>query len=174
MKKIAIIGSGFFGIASSLILSKKYKIDLYEKEKKILNGASSSNQFRFHLGYHYPRSRKTLLEVQKTNKDFIRFYGNSIFGKTYNYYGVSKKKTKTSFKKYINFLKKNKLYYKKINLKEFSKHVEGSIVSNEMNLNFFKIKKVIEKKLKYRVKEKRISLFLNKEFKKSYKYLKIK
>jgi len=168
MKKIAIIGSGFFGIASSLILSKKYKIDLYEREKKILNGASSSNQFRFHLGYHYPRSRKTLLEVQKTNKDFIRFYGNSIFGKTYNYYGVSKKKTKTSFKKYINFLKKNKLYYKKINLKEFSKHVEGSIVSNEMNLNFFKIKKVIEKKLKYRIKEKRISLFLNKEFKKSH------
>ena len=30
MKKIAIIGSGFFGVSSALILSKKHKIDLYK------------------------------------------------------------------------------------------------------------------------------------------------
>ena len=32
-KKIAIIGSGFFGVTAALILSKKYEIDLYEKKK---------------------------------------------------------------------------------------------------------------------------------------------
>jgi hypothetical protein len=167
MKKIAIIGSGFFGLAATFILSKKYNVDLYEKKKTILNGASSSNQFRFHLGYHYPRSTKTLLEVQKTNKDFIKFYGKSIFGKTLNYYGVSKINSQTSFNKYINFLKMNKLYYKKINLKEFSKKIEGSIISKEKNLNFFKIKKKIEKKLLQGIKSKKVKLLLNTEFKKS-------
>ena len=73
MKKIAIIGAGFFGAGAALILSKKFKIDLYEKEKTILKGASSSNQLRFHLGYHYPRSTKTLTEVQNSNKDFLNF-----------------------------------------------------------------------------------------------------
>jgi predicted NAD/FAD-binding protein len=29
MKKIAIIGSGFFGLAATFILSKKYNVDLY-------------------------------------------------------------------------------------------------------------------------------------------------
>ena len=146
MKKIAIIGSGFFGLATAFVLSKRYKIDLYEKENSILNGASSSNQLRFHLGYHYPRSVKTLLEVQKTNIDFIKFYGKSIFGKTLNFYGVSKINSKTSFKKYLKFLKNNKLHYKKINLKEFSKYIEGSIISKEKNLNFFQIKKKLKKK----------------------------
>ena len=67
-KKIAIIGSGFFGVTLALILSKNHKIDLFEKKKTILNGASKANQMRFHRGYHYPRSIKTLNEVKKFNK----------------------------------------------------------------------------------------------------------
>ena len=105
MKKIAIIGSGFFGLGAALVLSKKYNIDLYEIQKDIMRGVSSSNQLRFHLGYHYPRSPETLKEVQKNNKDFIKFYGKDIFGKTKNYYGVSNKSSLTSYKKYIEFWK---------------------------------------------------------------------
>ena len=105
MKKIAIIGAGFFGVGAGLILSRKFKVDIYEKENSIFKGASSSNQLRFHLGYHYPRSVKTLLEVKNSNKDFLNFYGQNIFGYTKNYYGIAKK-TKTSYSKYIKFLKK--------------------------------------------------------------------
>ena len=105
-KKIAIIGSGFFGVAIALILSKKHEIDLYEKKKTILNGASKANQMRFHHGYHYPRSIETLNEVKKFNKAFIKFYGNDILGKTNNYYAVSKHESKTSYDKFIKFLNK--------------------------------------------------------------------
>ena len=66
--KIAIIGSGFFGSTIALKLSKSHKVDLYEKEKDILNGASKINQFRFHLGFHYPRSKKTINEDNCTWK----------------------------------------------------------------------------------------------------------
>ena len=43
-KKIAVIGSGFFGISCALILSKKYDVDLFEKKNTILCGASRANQ----------------------------------------------------------------------------------------------------------------------------------
>ena len=112
MKKIAIIGAGFFGVGAGLILSRKFKVDIYEKENSIFKGASSSNQLRFHLGYHYPRSVKTLLEVKNSNKDFLNFYGQNIFGYTKNYYGIAKK-TKTSYSKYIKFLKKINYHLKR-------------------------------------------------------------
>ena len=51
--KIAIVGAGFFGLTLGLILSKKHKIEIFEKKKSILHGASSANQFRFHHGFHY-------------------------------------------------------------------------------------------------------------------------
>ena len=38
--KIAIVGAGFFGLTLGLILSKKHKIEIFEKKKSILNGFS--------------------------------------------------------------------------------------------------------------------------------------
>lgn len=163
MKRIAVIGAGLFGLSAALILSKKYEVDVYEKNKDILLGVSGTNQLRFHLGYHYPRAKKTIKEVQRNNKDFIKFYGSKIFGKTNNYYGISKLNSKTSFSDYLKFLKKNNLNFKKKFLKELDS-VEGSIISNEMNLNIFKIKKIILIMLKKT--KKKINLFLNSEFKK--------
>ena len=67
--KIAVIGSGFFGSIISLVLSKSHKVHLFEKEKDILNGASKINQFRFHLGFHYPRSPDTIREIKSSEKE---------------------------------------------------------------------------------------------------------
>lgn len=161
-KKIAIIGSGFFGVTAALILSKKFEIDLFEKKSTILNGASKANQMRFHQGYHYPRSIKTLNEVKKFNKSFLKFYGNDTLGKTNNYYAISKYGSKTSFSKFIKFLKKSKLYYKIVSNKNFSNNVSEPILSDEKNLNYFEIKNKILKKLK----KTNINLKLNQQIKK--------
>ena len=170
MRKIAVIGAGFFGVGAAMILSKKFKVDLYEKNKSIMQGASSSNQLRFHMGYHYPRSVKTLREVQKSKKDFLDFYGKNIFGNSKNFYGVSKLKSKTSFKKYINFLITNKLPFNKIYLKELQNTI-GSILSEEKNINIFKIVKLIKKRIK---KNKNINLKLKKKINKDLtKYEKV-
>ena len=168
--KIAIIGSGFFGSSLAIILSKDHQVDLYEKESNIFNGASASNQFRFHSGYHYPRSQKTVNEINKSKDDFISFFGKKIFEKTVNYYPVAKD-GKINFKKYEKFLKKNKLPYKKINLFKKVPTIENSILTNEKILNFFKTKKFLLKN----IRKKNIKLILNKEFKKKYltKYDKI-
>ena len=163
MKKIAVIGSGFFGSLNAFFLSKKYKIDLYEKQNKLFHGASKYNQMRYHLGFHYPRSEKTVNELKLYEKHFKSFFSNQgIFGKTFNYYGIAKNNSKTNYKKYINFLKKNKLKFKKFRSKDFTQNVQGSIVTNEKILNYFKAKKKILKILK----NKNINILKNKVLKK--------
>ena len=91
------------------------------------------------------------------NKSFISFFGNDVFGKTQNFYGVAKKSSKTSFKKYKNFLKKSKLPFKIIKNHDFSEKIDGPIISKEKNLNYFKIKKKIRKILR----KKKIKVKLN-------------
>ncbi len=144
-KKIAIIGAGFFGLSIAFYLQKKFQVTVFEKNSDILTGASRANQLRFHLGYHYPRSKRTLTEVRSLNKSFISFFGKDVYGQTNNFYGVAKKDSKTSFKNYLNFLKKNKLFFKIIKNNHFSNKVNGTVLSKEMNLNFFAIKKKIKK-----------------------------
>ena len=159
--KLAVIGSGFFGITLGLVLSKKHEVDIYEKENSILNGASSSNQFRFHLGYHYPRSQKTMHEINKSKDLFISYFGKKIFGKTFNYYLVANT-SKTSYKKYEQFLIKNNLYYVNKNLFSNNKFIEKTILTKEKILNIFNFKKIVIDK----IKKSNLNLKLKTEFNK--------
>lgn len=162
LKKIAVIGSGFFGATTALFLSKKYDIHLFEKKDSIMCGASRANQQRFHLGYHYPRSNKTVSEIKKHYKEFINFFGDKVFTRTENYYGIAKDGSKTNYPNYLRFLKKNKLKYTETNEKNFSRKIEGQIISQERNLNYFAIKKIMLEKLKNR----KIKIFFNTTFSK--------
>ena len=160
--KIAIIGSGFYGCSLAIILSKKNQVDLYEKEKDIFNGASSCNQFRYHSGYHYPRSQKTVNEINKSKKDFVSFFGQDVFKKTLNYYAIAKK-SKINFKKYSKFLTKNKLYFKEVDILKKVPTIEKSIIVDEKILDFFQTKK----KLLNEIKKNKITLFLKTKFRKN-------
>jgi len=159
-KKIAIVGAGIFGCTLALILSKKFDVYLFEKKNDILNEASKMNQFRFHLGFHYPRSFKTINEIQHHYKDFLKFYGKDIYGQSKNYYSMAKYNSKTSFEKYLKILKKNKLFYKRIYKSDYvSDKIKGLILTDEKVLNYFKLKKKIYRLLKL----KKIKLNLKKE-----------
>ena len=80
-KKIAIVGAGFFGLSIAFFLNRKFDITVFEKKTDILTGASRANQLRFHLGYHYPRSIKTLKEIQTMNKSLLNFTGKMFLEK---------------------------------------------------------------------------------------------
>ena len=109
--KIAIIGAGFFGSTIAIKLSKSHSIDLYEKQNDILNEASKINQFRFHMGFHYPRSKKTIKEIKLSYKLFINFFSKKVFEKTKNFYSVANKGSKISYGKYnVRHLLENVIY----------------------------------------------------------------
>ena len=162
MKKVAIIGAGFFGLTASLILSKKFKVTVFEKSSDILNQSSKVNQFRFHLGYHYPRSKKTVEEIKENYPKFLKFYKKkNIFGNTQNYYGIASKGSKISYNKFLNFLNKHNLYHKK-NYKYFSdKFISGSVITKELSLNYFNFKSY----LKSLIKKNKIKILFNRSLK---------
>jgi glycine/D-amino acid oxidase-like deaminating enzyme len=61
--RIAVIGAGIFGSVTSYFLANKgHKVTLYEKNNKILTGASFNNQNRLHLGFHYPKDIEIALQ----------------------------------------------------------------------------------------------------------------
>ena len=76
--KIAVVGGGIFGVTAALTLSKNFDVTLFEKSNEILKAASGSNQYRVHRGYHYPRSKDTVLGIKKSENSFkkiVDFFG---------------------------------------------------------------------------------------------------
>ena len=75
-KKIAIIGAGWFGchIASEIIKLNKFDVQIFEKNNEIFEEASTNNQNRLHLGFHYPRSKETRTQSKKGFKKFLGIY----------------------------------------------------------------------------------------------------
>ena len=157
--KIAVIGAGFFGSTIAIKLSKKHTVDLFEKQNDILNNASKINQFRFHLGYHYPRSYKTLKEINSSYKLFINFFSHKVLGNTKNYYAVANEGSKVNYKNYLKILKKFRLNYK-ISKTKFPQ-ISNLILTNEKILNYFKFKNILKKK----ILNSNVNLILNTELK---------
>ena len=74
--KVLIIGGGLFGTSIAIKIRENFKnskVILCERKNDLMLGASGKNQFRCHLGYHYPRSEQTIAECKKSFFDFITF-----------------------------------------------------------------------------------------------------
>ena len=101
--KIAIIGVGLYGayIANELCKNKKFNLDLYDKRKKILDSTAKKNQYRLHTGYHYPRSKETILQTIKGFKIFKKKFNKYLYFPKKNYYLIHKNSW-ISFSKYQN------------------------------------------------------------------------
>ncbi len=159
--EIAIVGGGLFGITIYLILKEKgFSCTLFEKNKKILSGASTNNLNRVHLGYHYPRDSETARQSFKGYSSFKKFYSSAIIEKFENYYFIANS-SKVKFENYLNFCRLNKLKFTNIDLKNFkfkNKNLQGGIRVNEPVYDWNKIINIIKNKLK---KLKKNKIFLN-------------
>ncbi len=170
-KKIAVIGAGWFGcfIANSLI-DKGYLVDVYEKENDIFKNASGNNQNRLHLGFHYPRSKKTILQSKEGFLEFKRKLGSFSKKIAKNYYFISSsKKTKTNFKTYKKTYQDFEIDFEELDINKipYLKNIAGGIKCNEELLLFNIAKKYYKKKLKRNLFLKK---FVKKISKKNNKY----
>lgn len=86
--KICIIGAGWYGChAACFLRSNGCDVDIVDREG-IFAGASSKNQNRLHLGYHYPRSPETIAECILGHAKFIDTYGSCVTAFDRNYYFI--------------------------------------------------------------------------------------
>jgi hypothetical protein len=147
--KVAIIGAGWYGCHLATVL-KKYdiEIDIYEKESEIFQQASSKNQNRLHLGFHYPRSFLTRDQSKEGYKKFFKLYGDFCFKVEKNIYSVDNRKSLIDFETYVAIMESAKLDFKVVEypFKIFS-NLDGFIETNEMVIDFDLAKKYFEKEL---------------------------
>lgn len=89
--KYYVIGGGWYGCFVADFLERHNKpYVLIEKENSIFTGASKFNQNRLHLGFHYPRSKRTRLECKEGFSWFAKTFSEIISGVDRNYYAIHK------------------------------------------------------------------------------------
>lgn len=169
--KFSIIGAGLFGLSIAIKIKEKYpnsRVSVFEKEKDILMGASGKNQFRCHLGYHYPRSEETIHECKESFNEFNKYFGHCYI-KSNNYYAISREKSLTSFEEYLKVLKKNKLKFNITNHELIKKNkIQGMVKVDEKLINIF----LLKKKIKKIIRNLDIEIFFNKTIKINEEFLK--
>ena len=174
--KIAIIGGGWFGchIGNEIknTFKKNVRLTIFDEKKDIFNGASGYNQNRLHLGFHYPRSKKTRIQSKLGFYKFIKKYPKFSKEIKNNIYAISSsKKTYINFEQYCKALNSTGLKYNIHSKNDFNlKNVEGIIsckerqVSTDIAKNYFKtrLKKylVLNYKVK-KIKKKNKKIFIN-------------
>jgi hypothetical protein len=99
---ILVIGAGWYGChLSKYLMDKGHKVTIVDKTNTIFSGASSKNQNRLHLGFHYPRARDTIKECQSGFYKFKELYGSLLEPITNNYYFISKYGSKITMAEYV-------------------------------------------------------------------------
>lgn len=137
-KSVCIIGGGFYGCYIAKKITENFKninVELYEKNSNLITEAGKNNQYRLHLGFHYPRSIDTIRQTQEGSKIFIKEFNKFISKPKKNIYLIHKKSL-VSFKRYKKIFRKLNVNFKEINVKNliFLKNVnvyEGGIDTKE-------------------------------------------
>lgn len=150
-KNIIIIGSGWYGLYSALLLQDKYNVIILEKNSEIFENSSNYNQNRLHLGYHYPRSYKTRQICLNNYNKFINKFRNMVDFIDNNYYCISKESL-IDFETYKQIF--NDPVYKHTFVKNnFIKNIDGDIINTqEKIINSVKAKEYFKKNIKCEIK----------------------
>ena len=146
--KIIVVGGGIFGCVIASDLAKRgHSVTLYEKNREIMMETSWVNQYRVHRGYHYPRSKKTILECKAAAHLFEKRYNKSINNSYKNLYAIADHNSRISFEEYLNILSDTGLEYQKLNLEDTVQNTDGVIMSRENLFNPFILRDLVKTEL---------------------------
>ena len=156
--KVAVIGSGISGLSAAYFLSKKYKVDLFEKEDRFgghshtidIKLNEDTNKIRADIGFivfnkkTYPNLinffKEIEVEIEKSNmslsfmsKDIdLEYCGKGLKGI------FSHKKNLFNFDFFKMFLEILKFYKKSSKLNEFNEDISlGEYLANEKHSEYF-------------------------------------
>tara|TARA_B100000575_G_C23112326_1_gene642679 strand:- start:177 stop:1217 length:1041 start_codon:yes stop_codon:yes gene_type:complete len=152
--KICIVGGGFYGCYLAYKLRQKYphsKIALYERNKDILQESAINNQYRLHLGFHYPRSSKTIKETFFGASIFLKEFKRYIYFPKKNIYAIHKN-SKVTFKNYIKIFSRFRIPFKIIQKDKYKNYfkdihdIKGAILTKEGTLLLKQLYREFKKK----------------------------
>lgn len=148
--RIAVVGGGIFGVTAAVKLARAgFSVDLFEKEKDILQAASGINQFRLHRGYHYPRSPETMKDCIRAEASFIGEYGGAVISGDHHHYCIAKEDSLIHYKDYVKVCRDFSLGFVEARLALVNHEKIGvSIRGEESRVDPDKLRKICWQKLK--------------------------
>ena len=159
--KIAVVGGGIFGVTVAFTLGKQHNVELFEKNNDILQAASGSNQYRIHRGYHYPRSKDTVLGIINSENSFKETFSESIIKNFDHYYCIAKENSLTNAQEFKDFCNEFKLEFEESNLSFMNQDsISLSVKVKESVYDPEKLRKICWEKLE----EANVNVHLNNEF----------
>ncbi len=159
--KVAVVGGGIFGVTAAVRLARAgFSVDLFEKEKDLLQAASGINQFRLHRGYHYPRSAETMRDCLRAEASFLKEYGEAVIADDHHHYCIAKEDSLINHKDYIRTVADLGLKFSEVKT-DLVNHDKIALVikADEKRIDPDKLRKISRKKLKIAG----VSLRLNEE-----------
>lgn len=154
---VLIVGGGFFGCSLGIHLANKNKdakVLIVEQYNDLLQKASLVNQARVHTGFHYPRSKETLLSCLANYTKFLTDYSECVDSTFKNYYALAKDGTKISAKDYYNLYKEFEAPIEVANSNDSIRSlinmdlVEEVFQVKEFAFDSIKLKSLLKKKIK--------------------------
>lgn len=148
--KVAVIGAGIVGVSCALELADFCEVTVFEQENEIMMWGTYGNQYRHHLGYHYPRSPETVRQCLETQKDFFSIWQKAVMNDVTSYYAVAKEGSYVTGDQFINFCEQMGLAHE-IEYPESSflnrEAVSVCIKTKETAYDLKKIKKIANDKM---------------------------
>ena len=115
MKKVLVIGGGFFGLfTANYMAANGYQVKVIEEKDEVMNKASLKNQARIHQGYHYPRSILTGIRSRRSFSRFSNDFESCIDNSFKKLYMVSSKNGNITSSQFEIFCERIKAPFKKV------------------------------------------------------------
>lgn len=139
MKKIAVVGGGFFGLTAAIALRRSGNdVALFERNAGLVREASLKNQYRLHRGYHYPRSIETAMQSNSGYLTLQFAYPDCMSSRLQKHYYAIANESIVGVDEYKYFLKQCNLSYTERAIPKFINPnlVAAYLEVAEFSLNF--------------------------------------
>jgi hypothetical protein len=147
--RIRILGCGWYGAhLARALLADGHDVHVFEKQKRIFQGASGSIPARLHIGAHYPRSFDTRAACQRHTAEFMSEYGFLTRGVAVNIYAVADKDSLVDYRQFVASLRGEFQFIEIYDPGEYGLHdVEGAIIVPERHILADESRKFFEREL---------------------------
>lgn len=133
---MVILGAGLYGLYAANYCSKKYsdkEIVVIEKDDGAFKRATTINQARVHMGYHYPRSFTTAKKSIHYFKRFLDEFDFCLKKDFKQIYAISRELSWTNAGQFEKFCKDAEIFCEKVDENKFFKPemVEAAYLTEE-------------------------------------------
>jgi glycine/D-amino acid oxidase-like deaminating enzyme len=130
---VGIIGAGWYGCHIALSLrGLGFEVAVYEQHDRPLHEASGNNQFRLHLGFHYPRHHGTRVQSRDGFMRFVERYPQLSREVTENIYAVPREDSLIDFATYRLIMTSSGIDFREIrDTSVLLRNVDGIMLAGE-------------------------------------------